>query len=327
MSKYDTQNMLATLRNFSSMIKESLNIRPAVINSEFEDIVIAGMGGSGFVGDMLKCYLQANTNLRITVVKNYVLPKFVNEQTLVFIVSYSGNTEETIHVYKKAARQNCKIVIISSGGKLQSLAEINGREYIQVPKYVQPRLATPYLFIPLLRTLSLSNHVSNQETVLRNLVKAMESSVNKIEENGFKIAEKIGKRIPIIYASTELHAIAEKWKTDINENAKIHAFYNVFPEFNHNEICGYTNLNGDFYIILIKDQKDTKKINKRFDTFQKVTKNIPKQTISLTGTSVLNRYFSAILMGFFVSYKLALIHKTDPTPVHIIENFKADLQK
>ena len=125
-----------------------------------------------------------------------------------------------------------------------------------------------------------------------------------------------------------MFCIAEKWKTDINENAKTHAFYNMFSEFNHNEICAYENPVGDFYVVIVSDEKDHDRIKKRIEIFKKLLREYkaPVTEISITGTNLLTRLFSSIWMGLYLAYYLALEYGIDPTPVKIIEKLKKDLK-
>ena len=126
-----------------------------------------------------------------------------------------------------------------------------------------------------------------------------------------------------------MFCIAEKWKTDVNENAKTHAFYNMIPEFNHNELCAYQSKNNNFHIIFLNDAKDHPRIKDRIEAFKKLVKpyNIPMTEIAITGNDLLARLMTGIWMGLFFSYYLALEYGIDPTPVEIIEKLKKELAK
>ena len=252
----DTGNMIEVLRKFPDMIKESLSLGDDITLSKqfIENIVVIGMGGSGYNGDLLKVYLH-DLPIQIHVVKDYILPKFTNRNSLVFAMSYSGNTEESISAYRTAIRRGCKVISVSAGGKLQELAKMNNNQHIIVPGGIQPRLSTPYQFMALLNVLSLAGIIDDQEKIIKKCAKDLENSRIEIEANAKDLAANIKGKTPIIYASQKIFCIAEKWKTDINENAKTHAFYNMFSEFNHNEICAYENPVGKFHIIIVSDEK------------------------------------------------------------------------
>lgn len=323
----DSENMIDVLRTFPDMIKRSLAIGDDVTTpKEFvKTIVVVGMGGSGYNGDLLKVYLQ-DSAIQIHVVKDYILPKFVDRKSLVFAISYSGNTEETIFAYRTAIKRSCKVISISSGGKLAELAKMNKNPHILVPKGIQPRLSTPYQFIAMLNVLSYSGIINEQEKIIKKCAENLEDS--DIEQNAKELAGKLKGKIPIIYSSQKLFCLAEKWKTDINENAKTHAFYNTFSEFNHNEICGYENLKEKYHIIILNDKDDHPGIKKRVKVFKKVIKkyNVEITELGIKGENLLTRLFSAIWMGLFLAYYLALEYDVDPTPVKIIEDFKKQLK-
>ncbi|MCK4521632.1 MAG: bifunctional phosphoglucose/phosphomannose isomerase, partial [Nanoarchaeota archaeon] len=147
------------------------------------------------------------------------------------------------------------------------------------------------------------------------------------KEKAKQLAERLFNKVPLIYSSERLYAIAYKWKINFNENSKIHAFCNFFPELNHNEMVGFTKKNGDYYCIIIKDDYDERRIKKRMS----ITKDIitinksPALELNITGTSDLVKIFSTIHIGDWTSYILALKNKVDPTPVKLVEYLKKKL--
>ena len=321
----DKENMKLVLERFPNMCQEAVELVKSIkVGNDFKDINIAGMGGSGISGEILKYYLQEQ-KLPIFVVKDYVFPKHIDEKSLLFVSSYSGDTEETIAVYKEALKKGCKIVGICAGGKLEELCKENNTLCVRIPSGISPRLSTPYQFFSMLVILHNSGIIENQANYVKKTVAALRKSFYRL--SGKDLASKIGKKIPIIYGSTRFLPVVMKWKTDINENAKIHAFYNVYPEFNHNEINGFVNKNGDYYIVIIRDQDDLKKIRMRMDITKKLIKNrgYDLTEVAIKGDCLLSRMFSTILLGLWVSYYLAILYETDPTPVEIIEELKKEL--
>lgn len=322
----DKGRMDLVLERFPQMCLDAVSLAKDVkIVEEVESIVIAGMGGSGIAGDILKHYLS-DLDIPIYIIKDYIIPKYVDDKSLVFVLSYSGNTEETIAFYKEAVKKSTKVISLCSGGKLEELCIINRTTCVKIPQGIQPRLSTLYLFFPMLIILQNSGLVENQLGYIKKTILALRKSF--FRERAKDLAEKIGNKIPIIYASTKFMPVAMKWKTDINENAKVHAFYNIYPEFNHNEINAYVNKNGEFYIVIIKDEDDLRRIRKRMDITKKLIKDkgydITEMVIK--GDCLLSKMFSAILLGTWVSYWLALLYHTDPTPVDIVEDLKKELK-
>lgn len=319
--------MIEVLKKFPEMLKEALSFGDDIsFQKEFiENIAVLGMGGSGYTGDLLKTYLELD--IPLFVFKDYKMPKFIGKNSLVFAASYSGNTEETISAYRLAINRGCKIVTISAGGKLEELARLNKTPHILLPKGIQPRLTTPYQFVAILNVLVSTGLIEEQESIINACAKDLKNNIDKIEGNAKELASKVKGKVPMIYASEKMFCIAEKWKTDVNENAKTHAFYNMFSEFNHNEICAYENPVGNFHVIIISDEKDHERIKKRIEIFKKLLKEYktPVTEVSISG-KLMTRLMSNILMGLFFAYNLALEYGIDPTPVEIIEKLKKDLK-
>jgi len=324
--QYDKEGMRSVLDNFSKQCEDAWKLGKGIdVMEEVDKIVVCGMGGSALPGDILKSYLDIK--LPVFVVRDYNLPQFVTKKSLVFVISYSGNTEEIVSAYRQARRRECQIVIITSGGKLAELAQVDNTELITVPEGIQPRTAIGYQFFPMLRILQDSNVIPLVEGEVKETVKALKKDMyRKMAE---ELSEKLVGKIPIVYSSAKIGIVAMKWKIDFNENAKIHAFYNVFPEFNHNEINGYINKTGNFHAIMISDAEDTSRMTKRFKVVKELIKNkgVNVTEIAVTGRSLLTKIFSSIHMGDWTSYYLALRLKTDPTPVKIIEELKDKIKE
>ena len=146
---------------------------------------------------------------------------------------------------------------------------------------------------------------------------------DKFNDYAQKLAKDLKGKIPIIYASDAFGAVAMRWKTQINENAKMPAFYNVFSEMNHNEIAGYQGMSREFAAVIIRDKHDNERIKKRMDICKEIMEaNVNVEEVETQGSSLLARMFSAIFLGDFVSYYLALWNRVDPSPVEIIEAMK-----
>lgn len=317
----DSQNMLQVIKDFPKQCREALNLpRGISVSGQIDNIVITGMGGSAIGGDLLKIYLH-DINIPVHVNRDYKLPGFVNENSLVFVVSYSGNTEETLSSLKDAKARNAKIIGITSGGKLSEECE----KVITIPSGLQPRAALGYSFFPMLGVLHNTNIVRVKNDDLNEMMDILKQT-DKFNDHGEELSKKLKEKIPIIYASEALGAIAFRWKTQINENAKIAACYNVFSEMNHNEIAGYKGMDRKFTAIIIKDKYDNDRIKKRMDICKGLMEmTVDVEEVETQGESLLARMFSIIYLGDFVSYYLALLNRVDPSPVEIIEELKKKL--
>ncbi|HLD89288.1 MAG TPA: bifunctional phosphoglucose/phosphomannose isomerase [Candidatus Nanoarchaeia archaeon] len=319
--------MYNALEKFPDQITDALSlaehIKPRNIH-HINKIIVAGMGGSGVSGDLLKSYF-ADADVPIFVHKDYGLPKFADSSTLVFAVSYSGNTEETIHSFKDGIKAGCKILTITSGGKLLALSEKHQIPAVKIPSGIQPRAALAYLLFPMLKILSNIGmyHLDNSE--IEGTVKVLKN--HAIKEKASHIAKKLVNKIPIIYSSNKMYVCSYRLKTQINENAKSMAFHHVFPELNHNEMVAYTKAKKDYHVIIFRDEDDNDRVKKRMDLTKKIimSRGIGVSEISSTGESYLRRLVLAIHLGDWISYYLALLYGVDPVDVKIIEDFKKEL--
>ncbi|MDD5086422.1 MAG: bifunctional phosphoglucose/phosphomannose isomerase [Candidatus Nanoarchaeia archaeon] len=320
----DSSNMISTLENVPNYIEDASKLAENIkITEPIKRIMVAGMGGSSISGDILKSYLH--DKIEVVVNRDYFLPETVGKETLLFAVSYSGNTEETVSCFRTAQRKNMKIVVITSGGKLEELANLSKIPLIKVPKGFQPRAAVAYLFFPMLTVLGNSRMIEDPKQEIKKTVEALKNP--KFKERAQDLAEKLVDKIPLIYSSEKMKSVAYRWKTQLNENAKIHAFCHSFPELNHNELVGYGNIRAPYHVIIIKDDDDYVKIKKRME----ITKGLISESginvteIVVKGDFFLTKLFSAIYIGDLTSYYLAIKYGIDPTPVNVIEKLKKQL--
>jgi glucose/mannose-6-phosphate isomerase len=323
----DIQNYIKDLEDFPYHLLDAYDLANGVkVSGKFDKIFVCGMGGSGISGDVLKAFME-EYGVPVFVNKDYDLPKYVNERTLLFALSYSGNTEETIDVFRQALKRGAQIVTITSGGKIQELSKNHNIKTILIPGKHQPRASMGYLLVPMLRVLETSGAIRPLENNLKKISNQLKNSMyrNKAEE----LAKNLKDKIPLIYTSQKLSCVAQRWKTQINENTKVHAFYNTFSEMNHNEIVGYTKLLAKFHMIIISSEKDHPRIKKRFSLVKKLVKKkgVDVTEMSIIGDNLLQQILSAIHIGDWTSYFMALMYGIDPSPVDIIENLKKDLKK
>ena len=317
----DSYNMLQVIKDFPKQCREALDLpRGISVSGEVTSIVVCGMGGSGVGGDLLKTYLH-ETKIPVFVVKDYKVPEFVDKYTLVFAVSYSGNTEETLSAFRDAKAKGAKIIGITSGGRLAEECA----KAIKIPSGLQPRAALGYLFFPMLGVLHNSDIVDVKNPELNEMLSALKN-VQQFNDEGEALAKKIREKIPIVYSSRLMEPVAFRWKTQMNENAKMPCFYNVFSEMNHNEIAGYKGMDRKFVAVLLRDKKDNERVRKRMDICKELMEQRSNvEEVKIKGESLLARMISGIYLGDFVSYSLAMWNRVDPTPVEIIEDMKKKL--
>lgn len=320
----DKENMLAVLDGFWKQCDEAsqlgLNIR---VTGQIDAIIVAGMGGSGMPGEILRSDLS--TKVHIHSCRDYLLPGWAGKNTLVFCISYSGNTEETLSAYKDARKKGCRIVCIAAGGKLLDYAQRDKVPFVRVPSGIQPRDAVGYQTIPVLNILMQSGVISKTADIQKMIPILQMTDRQKARD----IARNLLNKIPVIYASSRMIGLAKIWKAKINENAKCQAFYNEFSEVNHNEMVGFTNLKADYYIIMIEDEEDHERIRKRMEITKQLLQQqgCPVLLMKLTGKNRLARIFSTILLGSYIGYYLALEYKVDPSPIAMVDELKRMLSK
>ncbi len=317
--------MKKELQSFPEQCKKAINLSKEVKTFKgIDNVVVAGMGGSAFAGDVVNTLVGDEVEIKVN--KDYTLPVRADSNTLVFVVSYSGNTEETLNVAKEAKEKGCEIVGISSNGKLKDFCEENNLTFVEVPSGIQPRCAMGYLSIPILKILEKSNLI--KEVGIEKMVEELEQNRDEIEEKGKELANTLFNKIPLIYSSQRLECLSYGFKTRLNENSKIHAFAHQFPELNHNELVGYTNLIGNFYTIIIEDEDDYKRTRKRYSITKEVIEEEGGECkiIKTKGSNLISRSFQTLHLGDWVSYYLALKYDVDPEPVKIVENFKKKLK-
>lgn len=350
-NKVDSQNMFDTLKNFPNQIKDAIEIgKNAPLFSEepvCDDYLILGMGGSAIGGDLLSSFC-ANTSwgnhLRISSNRSYTIPGWLNSTTNVIASSYSGNTEETIAGFEAALKVTKRIVCITTGGKLEMLAQENNIPVIKIPAGYQPRCALAYSFFPMLYVL-LRNGAFKEEARheiefwLNDLLDLMftKSAVYTDLSNGtnpaFVISEKLNNSVPVIYSAGErLESVNLRWRCQINENAKQLAYGSYLPEMNHNEINAWANpaeLIQKFSIIFMRDPFDNPRVKIRFNAIRSLLESSVKHIIEIKGDgeNLLSRMFDLIYLGDWVSYYLAVLNNTDPTPIPFINKLKDILSK
>jgi glucose/mannose-6-phosphate isomerase len=337
----DKSNMLNFCLNMCRHYQESSDMAESILINypKPNNIIITGMGGSAIGGDLLKDWAKDKIQVPIEVNREYHLPAYANEKTLVLVTSYSGDTEETLSAFLDAIKRKCMIYCISSGGALVENAERLNIPYLQVPAGMPPRAALPYMLMPLLTILEKLKLVSGLAKELDEVLPILEqierenAANTPVKDSLTKtLAANLEGFIPVVYGFGIYCSIARRFKQQLNENAKMVAKWDNLPEFNHNEIVGYEkseNIADGFAAIFIRDPKEPTEIKSRIET----TKSIMEPTgisiydVCSQGQSSLARMLSIIAIGDFVSIYLAILRGIDPTPVQTINKLKGELQK
>ena len=310
------------------------------MRNDYHHILVSGLGGSAIGGDILRSYATQKANIPIIVNRDYNMPAFINKNSLVFIVSYSGNTEETISAYRQAKEKGADIICISSGGEISEMAKKDSFPLVEVPSGLAPRAASGYLFAPLALILERMGILKDVSEDLDECMQLLSKTREKLSPNvdikdnlAKQLAAKLKDSIPLIWgASGSTEVAALRWKAQLNENAKCPAYYNAFPELNHNEIVGF-ELTPDIlvklFIIILRDENDHPQVKKRMDISRDIVKDKIKGIFELypEGKSFLAKFYYLCYIGDYTSTYLALEYGINPTPVKIIDYLKAELAK
>ena len=316
--------MYEAIKNFNKQFlyePEIVNEEKLVKKSSF---IVVGMGGSALASLLLKTW---KTKIDIIIHRDYGLPEFLEnfKDKLIILSSYSGNTEETINAFNLAKEQNLNIAVISTGGKLLSLAKENNVPYIQLPDMkIQPRLALGLSLKAFLK------FMGEEEELKKIGVLATTLNPSDYEKEGKALAERMKNHIPVIYSSNNNSSIIYNWKIKLNETGKIPAFFNVFPELNHNEMTGFDikdstrALSGKFYFIILKDDKDNPEIFKRIEVLGKLLndRDFHVEVLELGGKDTWYKIFSSLILADWTAYYTALAYGLEPEQVPMVEEFK-----
>lgn len=324
---------------FGDILQIKIEI-PLKYRRDYHNIIVSGLGGSAIGGDILRTYAMQRASIPVVVNRDYDMPAFVGNQTLVLAVSYSGNTEETISAYQQARQQGADVIVVSSGGKLSALAREDGYLVVEVPGGLSPRAATGYLFSPLallLEQLGIMSGASadllETQQVLRDLRSEINPDIDAPSNLARRLAAAMKNRIPVIWGSSSHSEVAAlRWKAQINENAKAPAYYNIFPELNHNEIVGFESpqeLLAQLLIIILRDPGDHERVKQRMEISKSIIRERVAQVVEVEarGQSFLARFYSLAYIGDYASYYLALEYGINPTPVKVIDYLKAELAR
>ncbi len=304
-----------------SPLPEQLAFDPVIENGEGfsapRQAILAGMGGSHLAGDLLKSW---DPSMPLEIWSDYGLPEEMMHEVLVIACSYSGNTEEVLDAYATAKGRELKVLAISTGGKLLEHAKQDGIPFIQIPDIgIQPRAALGFMAKAILKALG-------NDRGLSEITGCAIAADNGMEE---KITEHLRGAIPVIYSSRRNSALAQIWKIKFNEGSKIPAFWNVFPELNHNEMQGLDS-NGIaqakdiLRFVFLTDADDGERIAKRMAATRKILEDKGCRVIEapLAGSGRFGRLFGSLGLADGVAARLAGKYGVDPENTVLIEEFK-----
>ncbi|HVN50137.1 MAG TPA: bifunctional phosphoglucose/phosphomannose isomerase [Acidimicrobiales bacterium] len=302
-------------------------------HDDVEHVVVLGMGGSGVAGDVLTVVAGPFMPVPVVVHKGYGLPNFVDEHTLVFAISFSGDTEETIESASDAADAGARVVVIARGGELGRLAERWSAPVVDVDAGIpMPRAGLGAVAIPPLVLLERIGLFPGASAWIEAAVEQLRRRRDQLagEHNlAADLARHIGRQIPIVYGGGGVGGVAAlRWKTQFNENAKMPAFHNQVPELCHNEVCGWGQ-NGDvtrqvFRVVNLRHEFEHPQIVRRFDLLDDILREVVGgvDEVVAEGEGALAQLLDLVMVGDFVTLHRAAQEGLDPGPVPVLDDLK-----
>ncbi|MCK4421536.1 bifunctional phosphoglucose/phosphomannose isomerase, partial [candidate division WOR-3 bacterium] len=301
-----------------------------IIFDKIKKVCIGGMGGSSIGGELLITLSQKYSTIPFSIIRDYTPPEYIDKKTLLVIVSYSGNTEETISFFEQAKGKTDNILCVSSNGILEDQAKKENIPLVSIPKGYPPRGAIAYLFFPVLEILRRSKIINIKVEDIQETKKILMKNKDTAKAWAEEVSGKVKEKLPVIYSIFDYKAVARRWSTQINENAKSLAHWAVFSELDHNEIVGWSNpkeILKRTFIFILRDRNGDKGVNRRIEITSELIKEFSGEIMSVyaEGNSLLSRNFSLIQKGDYLSIFLAKAYKLDPLPVERIQELKRRL--
>lgn len=326
--------MKERIENFTNQMREAIAIGEKAIFTapinEIRNVLVTGLGGSGIGGTIIAQVCEKELGVPLNVSKDYSIPNYVNEHTLLIVSSYSGNTEETLESLDMALKQKAKIVCVTSGGKVLEIAKQNGLDHIIIPGGMPPRSCLGYSLTQLFYVLHGMKLIgSNFKADLQKSVELMDSERENIKRDSRALAQKLIGKITVIYSAANYEGVTVRLRQQIDENSKMLCWHHVFPEMNHNELVGWTEKHDDVAVIMFRNKDDYFRTQKRMDIckeiFAKYTPHIHE--IWSKGDTQLQKSMYLIHYGDWISWYIAEIKNIDAVEVNVIDYLKGELSK
>ncbi len=337
----DPASMRRLLRRFPHLCREGWRVgRESKLPEGYRQVkgaLVAGMGASAIAGEMLSAFLAGQGELHIAVWRDYGLPPSLSADTLVIVSSYSGDTEETLSTLAAALERGLPTIALTGGGKLRDAAAAAKVPIVPIDVKAQPRSTLGYSLCALLGLLQTAGLVSDHTVAMTEVIEELFGQVNDLDENALaaenpakQLAQELEGKIPIIYGGGFLAPVARRWKTQFNENSKAWAFFEELPEAGHNAVVGFNFPPGSdegVYVVMLYSPLLSEQTRRRLAIIAELLDHsgVDHKTISGRGKSTLVQQLTATLYGDYVSYYLALLYETDPSPVANIDYLKKRL--
>jgi glucose/mannose-6-phosphate isomerase len=305
---------------------ESARLQPG----ECAGLVVCGMGGSAIGGDLAAAAFGSRLSKPLLTVRGYELPSWVSAEWAVLCSSYSGETEETLSCFAAAEALGARRIVVSTGGALVEAARVAGDPVIGLPGLLPaPRTAVAYMLVCTAEVASAVGVAPRISGELESAATFLEQHLAGLEHTAAEIAAELSGAVPVAYGAGATAAAARRWKTQLNENAKLAAFYSELPEANHNELCGWSGVEGDgaFAAVLLEDADQHPRVRRRFELTARAIEaaGAPVVRVEAAGETASERLLWTVMLGDLVSLAVAEARGVDPLPIDAIDNLKTAL--
>ena len=308
-------------------IGENATILP--YDQEINLVYVAGLGGSGIGGDFVAELIRDECKIPYLVGKSYTVPAYLNENTLAIISSYSGNTEETLQALKGIEASGAKVVVVTSGGKLLSIAKEKGYDHIIVPSgWPSPRACLGFSFVQQLYIMNKLGFISDKfKRELKASVDLIKFDLDSIKLEAQKIAKQMFGTIPVLYVSDRMESVAVRLRQQINENAKMLCWHHVIPEMNHNELVGWKDHDKRVSVLFFMNKDDYPRNIMRMDINNKIIGDLCDTVLETysKGQSLIEKNMYFVHLGDWISWYLSDMRGVDSIEVDVIDYLKGEL--
>ena len=339
----DPSGMLQHLRRFPEQCRRawdnSARLRLPPAYATVNKVVISGMGGSAIGGDFIRRLAAIENSVPVGIHRDYGLPPFVDGNTLLIFSSYSGNTEETLSCFAESLNTEARKLVITTGGKLKEMARQEGLPVLTIDYTSPPRAAFPHSFVSLLGVFNALGLIRDKTADLQEASQVLEAVSRDANEDlpaasnpTKQLALDFHGHLAVVYGAGLLTEVAQRWKTQINENSKAWAFHETLPELNHNSVVGYqfpAEVGARTMVVLLHSSLIHQRVSVRYRLTQEILarQGVKHKAVEATGRGALAQMLGMVLLGDYVSLYLAILNRVDPTGVAQIDYLKSRLSQ
>ena len=323
------------IARFMDQLEEALTIGANANISPLEKpvnhVFVAGMGGSGIGADFVSTFIAGEAGIPYLVGKSYDIPEYINENSLCFVSSYSGNTEETLSGLQQMKATGARIICIASGGKVIAEAEEHGFDYVKVPDtWPSPRACLGYSLVAQLSILNKLGIIgASALDQIRSSIDLLRNEAADIKQRAENIANFLHGKTPVIYGTDFLAPVCVRFRQQVNENAKALCWHHIVPEMNHNELVGWRDKRQDLAVVYFRSNDDHPRNKVRIDINKEIIGNYTDTIIEMyaKGNSQIEQSMYLVHLGDWISWYLSQLRGMDSVEVKVIDYLKGELAK